>query len=790
MITKDLGMVTAYAYAVAGGYTGTEAEFTQLMADLAIEVDEFENFSVTVTGLPAGSVPTASYENGVLSLGIPKGDKGDQGDQGIQGETGATPQLSIGTVTTLPPSGSSAVTITGTAENPVLNFDLVKGDTGEVSQAELDEAVTDLKAEITAFTGNELISLTNRYYIKTNYSVGQTLPNLTPTSGSADNNYAIVNASEGDKFTINGAGGNGARLWCFVDSNLKVLAVANANVTGTALVLTAPATTDKLIINAATGYGIMCKGIYLTDRVDDLRCRQKAITDGFVVNSNQTTDLYLKAGETVTIDVTNIIGSVNAYIAGHTDTQYVQLLSSVEKYTYVAPFDGYLTFLPLSGASFSANVFLVTEMGEAINELVPSVNNAIQELYTSKTLSLELGSLDTSAGTDTSSSTTLRTPTYINQSAVKLTFQNCKVRFFAYKQDGTFVGGYSATEGFTKDWSKYTRLNSPVYISDIGGDNYLFRLVFDQFSGAVDPANANAKLEISNIRESKSEEYTVGTNGDFATFTEMLVALANNANEKVVYVNSGTYDIFEEMGGAEYMETVDTSANWRDVCHVVPSNTTIIGVGDVVLSWNPTDAQIIDQSHAFLFSPLNLSGTCKIVNIKVECSNCRYGIHDETSGKNVFDGSIHEFEDVSVIYSASTYGVHYAYGAGHNKNMKLRFKNCLFSSAYGTSWSTHDWYANASESSLFDFDNCVFLDNRTNSFSAIRFSSSDTVGRLDDVKINGCEFSNISFSTEDSVAIKQGYVVRTMLCKPVVATYSSYIASADRIAPTEYLTIN
>ena len=33
-VTKDLGPVTAYAYAVAGGYEGTEAEFTQLVSSL------------------------------------------------------------------------------------------------------------------------------------------------------------------------------------------------------------------------------------------------------------------------------------------------------------------------------------------------------------------------------------------------------------------------------------------------------------------------------------------------------------------------------------------------------------------------------------------------------------------------------------------------------------------------------------------------------------------------------------------------------------------------------------
>ena len=35
MVNKDLGMVTAYAYAVSKGYTGTEEEFAELMADYA-----------------------------------------------------------------------------------------------------------------------------------------------------------------------------------------------------------------------------------------------------------------------------------------------------------------------------------------------------------------------------------------------------------------------------------------------------------------------------------------------------------------------------------------------------------------------------------------------------------------------------------------------------------------------------------------------------------------------------------------------------------------------------------
>ena len=41
---KDLGMVTAYAYAVAGGYTGTEAEFKELLADIPFLKENSENY--------------------------------------------------------------------------------------------------------------------------------------------------------------------------------------------------------------------------------------------------------------------------------------------------------------------------------------------------------------------------------------------------------------------------------------------------------------------------------------------------------------------------------------------------------------------------------------------------------------------------------------------------------------------------------------------------------------------------------------------------------------------------
>lgn len=96
--------------------------------------DEIRAMRAEAVTLPAGSEATASYADGLLSLGIPRGNKGDTGDRG---DTGATPNLTIGTVETLEPTEDATATITGTAENPVLNLGIPQGEQGDVSMAQL-----------------------------------------------------------------------------------------------------------------------------------------------------------------------------------------------------------------------------------------------------------------------------------------------------------------------------------------------------------------------------------------------------------------------------------------------------------------------------------------------------------------------------------------------------------------------------------------------------------------------------------------------------------------------------
>lgn len=77
-----------------------------------------------------------------------KGATGASGAQGPKGDAGATPRITVGTVTTLSPGASATVTRTGTDAQPVLNFGIPKGDTGNAGDIDLSTYAT--KAYVTS----------------------------------------------------------------------------------------------------------------------------------------------------------------------------------------------------------------------------------------------------------------------------------------------------------------------------------------------------------------------------------------------------------------------------------------------------------------------------------------------------------------------------------------------------------------------------------------------------------------------------------------------------------------
>lgn len=78
-----------------------------------------------------------------------KGEPGSPGAKGDKGDTGATPNLSIGTVTTLEAGQNATASMGGTAESPVLNLGIPRGAKGEPGQGGSVDIVTSVSASST-----------------------------------------------------------------------------------------------------------------------------------------------------------------------------------------------------------------------------------------------------------------------------------------------------------------------------------------------------------------------------------------------------------------------------------------------------------------------------------------------------------------------------------------------------------------------------------------------------------------------------------------------------------------
>lgn len=103
-----------------------------------------DGMTATATGLPASSAPTVAVTTGEdgakrLDFGIPKGEKGD---------TGATPQLTIN-VTTGEPGTQASVTQSGTAEKPVIDLTIPRGNTGDIGALKINGKSPDASGAVT-----------------------------------------------------------------------------------------------------------------------------------------------------------------------------------------------------------------------------------------------------------------------------------------------------------------------------------------------------------------------------------------------------------------------------------------------------------------------------------------------------------------------------------------------------------------------------------------------------------------------------------------------------------------
>lgn len=207
----------------------------------------------------------------------------------------------------------------------------------------------------------------------------------------------------------------------------------------------------------------------------------------------------------------------------------------------------------------------------------------------------------------------------------------------------------------------------------------------------------------------------------------------------VIDIYSGTYDIYSEMGGSVFYNSItDTSNNRQGI--QLKDRVSLIGHGEVTLLFEAED-DVANAINTQCASVLEVYGNSSIENIKIIARNCRYCIHDETGGL-LYRFAHHKYKNVTLYHKpnkAGTWTSTSAIGIGTSSGNKYDFENSIFKSDDFIAWGLHN---NAGqETNTIVLDGCVFEGNWDNQY-ALRLGYYGDNTRDTDVFIKSCNANN------------------------------------------------
>ena len=261
------------------------------------------------------------------------------------------------------------------------------------------------------------------------------------------------------------------------------------------------------------------------------------------------------------------------------------------------------------------------------------------------------------------------------------------------------------------------------------------------------------------------EIYYVGENRKYKTLTSCLNELKDNHNNKVIYIDGGNYDVFEEIGGSKFALTIDDKiSSWKDVSIIIPDNTKIIGLGNVVLDFSPNLDEISVKGSQYLSCLNVIYKNFYLENVTITCENCRYGIHDETGG--TYGGGVHSYKNVKVYKKSTKMGMSQAFGCGFSPKETLDFDCCYFE-APSIPFSCHN-------NGSFDVDNAIIKAINTIFSSNSNNTKSVRLGNVNGKQVKICvNFSNcyikngIQVKNESTSERPNAYEVTLLNCNDV-----------------------
>lgn len=240
--------------------------------------------------------------------------------------------------------------------------------------------------------------------------------------------------------------------------------------------------------------------------------------------------------------------------------------------------------------------------------------------------------------------------------------------------------------------------------------------------------------------------------GDFDSIINAVNSIKNasETNRYTVYIYQGEYDIFNELGGKAFFSTITNEKDYRECGINLKPYVSLVGIGSPVLKLLP-DVDSISNIAVEKTSVINCYGTNDIININIQCKNCRYGIHDESGGDSEYYYHERNIKNCKIIHYGNDYSFSFQqtnpYACGFDVGNTINIENCDFiACSWGNAVSFHDRLSNTVDTQIaIKYCNLSTLGDET-----LRFGS---VGRDNHHKVNivGCNLSdNIMLNEETS----------------------------------------
>lgn len=213
MVRKDLGMVTAYAYAVSKGYTGTEAEFAELMASYASVAQEAVDAALAAAQSAQAAASARDTAQTTVAGAI----------AGIQAEG----QTQVDNVNAAGATQIAAVEAKGreTRESIPDDYTTLANTVNSLSdEIDLIETVVKVPPGSTE-SAVSLPTMSLPYY----WNVETTTAVKTPLDQSNWRTFDPLDVTAGQMYKVKACQGNTekTRIWIITDDDLTIISMAN-----------------------------------------------------------------------------------------------------------------------------------------------------------------------------------------------------------------------------------------------------------------------------------------------------------------------------------------------------------------------------------------------------------------------------------------------------------------------------------------------------------------------------------------------------------------------------------